>query len=198
MGGAQLAGELQPFLHHVYAEQWICPDEAAELQRQEADDAQPVHGRRFADLNLGAAHTMQRDVTEHAEGDFDVRQIIRHLVDAKLLRDGDFLGFERRRYQPVRCVVAAADHAVPDDQAVDFVSHSLDHADRGVAEPGRLELCLLYRAGRAAGSDAIHLRTGADLGEVRAHEYLIRRGDRHFELFDFNLARGREDQPLSI
>ena len=92
---------------------------------------------------------------------------------------------------------AAADNTVADCHLIDLVAHSLHHADGGVAQPDRRKFRLLRRAGRSAPSDAIHLRTGADLREARAHQHLTGGRNRRLELFNLNLSRRGENQPLS-
>ena len=157
-----------------------------------------MDGDRFADLDLGPPHSVQRDVAQYAEGNFNVGKIGGQLLYVVLLRNADIAGLELGRHQPVGGVVAAADHTVPDGHLIDLFAHGIHDADGGVAQTDRLEPGLLGRAGRTAPADAIHLRTGADLCEMRAHEDLIGGRKRHIELFNFNLSRRCEHEPLSL
>ena len=170
MGGAELAGESQPLLDQVDADERMRADDAAELQCHQPDNAQPVDGDRFTELDLRPAHAVQSDIAENAEGDFDVGQVIGQLLHAVLLAYADIAGLELGCHKPVRGMVAAAQYAVADGDLVDLAARGFNDADGGVAQPGRGKRGLLRGAGRTALADAIHLGAGANLGEVGAYK----------------------------
>ena len=198
VGSTELAGEVQARLNEVDADERLGADEAAELERHQPDDAESVDGNRFSYLDLGATHAVEGHITENAEGDFDIGQVFGQFLDVVLLGNDDFAGFEVGCYEPVGGMVAAAKDAVADGDFLYLAAGGLDDADGGVAESCGLESGLLGGAGVAAGADAVHFGAGADLGETGAYQELIGRGDRHLELFDFNLARRGEDQAFSL
>ena len=198
MGGAKLTGESQPLLDRVNADERMGAYEAAELKREQTDYAEPVDDDRLADLDLGAAHAVQGHVSENAEGDLHIGQIVGQLLDTVLLRNDDFAGFELGCYKPVGGMVAAAEHTVADSNLVDLAARGLDDTDGCVAEPFGGKGGLLRGAGRTASADAVHLGAGADLGESCAYKHLIGCRGRHLELFDLDMARRGEDQSLSF